>query len=167
VTVEIPLSTKGFVALVDDEDAPAVRAASGTWRASKDGRTVYVKRHVRKPNGRYTTQTLHQFLTGLELVDHANGDGLDNRRCNLRLATFSQNCANRRPRTDTATGFKGVSRLGNKWRARIQIDGRRTVLGSFATPEQAAAAYDAAALETFGVFARLNFPQTTTKETAQ
>lgn len=160
MTVRIPLSNSPLFALVDDVDSPAVLAAAGTWRADYDCRTIYVKRHIRKPGGSYTTQKLHQFLMGIPLVDHANGDGLDNRRCNLRPATFSQNAANRRPRTDTATGFKGVSRVtrSDMWSARIQINGVRTHLGVYPTPEKAALAYDRAALTTFGEFARTNFP---------
>lgn len=89
-------------------------------------------------------------------IDHDNGIPGDDRLDNLRLATRSQNNANVGKRRNNTSGFKGVFRCGNRWKA--QIGAARTVyLGLFATPEDAARAYDAAALEHHGEFARLNF----------
>lgn len=102
---------------------------------------------------------LHRFLWiywGLPLshLDHINGDGLDNRRANLRAATPMQNSANtRRPKNNTS-GYKGVSRVAKGWRAMISINRRNVWLGVFATPEDAAAAYWKAAVATRGEFAR-------------
>lgn len=154
MTREVPLS-RGLVALVDDEDYSAVLAA-GSWSARPRGSTTYAARHT----GR-TTQQLHTFLTGWPFVDHANGDGLDNRRANLRPATRSQNNANARLRPDSTTGYKGVTYIkrAGKWQARIRVDGHLHSLGYYADPEQAARAYDAAALEAWGEYARPNFPQ--------
>ena len=94
-----------------------------------------------------------------EDVDHRDGNGLNNRRKNLRPATVSQNLGNmRRLRSDCSSGFKGVTyirKLG-KWQARIQFQGKRTVLGCFATKELAAQAYDEAAKRIFGEFAAPN-----------
>jgi hypothetical protein len=89
-------------------------------------------------------------------VDHINGDGLDNRRANLRLASQRDNSANMAVRASSATGFKGVSwkRRNRKWQAQIG----RTYLGIFASAEEAARAYDHAAREAWGEFAHLNFP---------
>jgi hypothetical protein len=103
-------------------------------------------------------------LTGWPLTDHINGDGLDNRRTNLRQATPTQNNANCGIRGHNTSGYKGVSLRpdrGNRWRATIRIHGLQYFLGLFDDVEDAARAYDAAALELFGDFARLNFPEET------
>jgi hypothetical protein len=160
VTAEVPIS-RGLVAIVDDADLAAVVAA-GPWHACPRGRTVYVQSGVRRPDGRWTTQQLHTFPTGWQLVDHINRNGLDNRRSNLRPATHSQNSANAGRQTRSTSGFKGVHRgpvRGKAWRAQIHTAGKKRHLGTFDDPEEAARAYDAAAVELFGEFARTNFPQ--------
>jgi hypothetical protein len=104
---------------------------------------------------------LHTFLTGWPLVDHANGNGLDNRRSNLRLATGTQNNANRRLASNSTSGFKGVNlyKRTGRWRAHIAIHRQQKHLGYFRTAEEAARAYDIAALALFGEFALINFPK--------
>lgn len=87
-------------------------------------------------------------------LDHRNGNPTDNRLANLRLATLSQNIANARRRADNTTGFKGVVRQGQRFRAQIKQAGKTLHLGMFDTPEEAHAAYVAAARERFGDFAR-------------
>lgn len=98
-------------------------------------------------------------------IDHINGDKSDNRLSNLRLATRPQNIANSGPRPKNKTGFRGVSLCAHtgKWRASITLEGRSRNLGRFGTPEDAARAYDAAALAHHNEFARLNFPEGITK----
>lgn len=162
MTVEIPLSTKGYVTLVDDEDAHMVQTAR--WCAHKNGKNkqkVYVQGKVRV-DGRLVNVYLHRWLldapSGMD-VDHINGDPLDNRRNNLRLATRAQNCANTPPR---AGEFKGVHwhPYAGRWCARMNDGQKNRSLGYFTNPEDAARAYDAAAWEAFGEFAFLNFPET-------
>lgn len=153
---EIPLSC-GLVALVDDPDYELV-AAAAPWHAKRKGPRIYAHRNVRRADGAWTTQKMHVLITGLTHLDHRNGNGLDNQRANLRPATHGQNAANDRLRADSMSGFKGVSRSGRRWRARIVPGGREIYLGLFDTPEAAARAYDAAALELFGEFARINYP---------
>ena len=123
--VRIPLSS-GYEAIVDAEDADRVLSCGSQWRASVDGAgRVYVKRHAPKPGGGYRSQTLHAFLTGWPLVDHANGDPLDNRRANLRPATSVENARNRHVRSDSRTGLKGVRQhRPGRWSARIQLAAR-------------------------------------------
>lgn len=152
--------SSGLLARVDEADYARVVAA-GPWHAtpSRGGR-IYAQRGVRRADGRRTTQKLHTFLTEWRQVDHRNGDGLDNRRANLREANRTQNNANARRRVDNTSGFKGVTfdaRI-NRWSARIHVNNQRRSLGYHATAEEAARAYDAAAHEAFGEFARPNFP---------
>lgn len=99
----------------------------------------------------------HGYLP--EMVDHIDGDIYNNQIDNLRAATRYLNARNRRPNKGTATGYKGVSVHGDKYRSRIRCDDKRVHLGLFDTPEDAARAYDYAALEKHGEFARLNFPK--------
>jgi len=157
----IPL-TQGYQTTVDAEDYADLLAA-GPWQALIDDRTgtVYARRRVRDDDsGRYYGQLMHRYLLpGVEVVDHHNGNGLDNRRANLRPSTVTENNRNRRRRRDNTSGYKGVWTRGARWHARIKADGRERYLGSHPTPESAAHAYDAAARDLHGEFAALNFPQ--------
>jgi hypothetical protein len=143
--------TRGFVALVDDEDYDVVMAA-GPWHASGTGRTRYARHSYTQ-----TRQILmHVLLTGWPETDHINLNGLDNRRSNLRAATRFQNLGNRPVRSDSRSGLKGVRRhTSGRWIARCCRD----YLGIYDSAAEAAMAYDAAALAQFGEFARLNFPK--------
>jgi hypothetical protein len=155
----VPLS-RGLVAIVDDADYDLV-LAHGPWYADPSDVTFYA-RHNRWIGRRCTSVKLHQLLLDAPLVDHVNGDGLDNRRSNLRPASHVENARNRARRSDNRSGFKGVQhRDDGRWRARIQAPTRRIHLGIFPTRIEAAHAYDAAAIELFGEFARLNFPKET------
>jgi hypothetical protein len=156
VSIEIPL-TRGLVALVDDADFDLVVVA-GKWCAKPDHHTFYARRTPQR-DGKQRTVLMHTFITGWGFVDHRNGDGLDNRRSNLRPADNAKNQMNQAMRSNNTSGFKGVSRHRLKWRAEITLGGTRIGLGSFATPQEAARAYDAAAVELFGEYARPNFPQ--------
>lgn len=94
-------------------------------------------------------------------IDHADRDGLNNRFSNLRIVGFSENNINQRIRKDNSSGFKGVylhtPRYGSPgWRARLQVGKKRLHLGVFRTPEEAALAYNDAALRYYGEFALLN-----------
>jgi len=92
------------------------------------------------------------------MVDHKDGDGLNNQRSNLRRSSALQNSQNQRLSRRNKSGFKGVFFKGPKWMASIRMNGRSTHLGMFDSAEAAALAYDAAAAAAFGEFARLNFP---------
>lgn len=158
MTREIPL-TNGLVTLVDDADYEAVTTA-GPWHADHHAHLIYAARSSRRADGTAVTQRLHTFLVAAAYVDHRDSDGLNNRRSNLRPATASQNLANSRLRRDNTSGFKGVTffRRTGRWAAQITVAGKARGLGYFATAEEAAACYDAAAIEAWGEFARPNFP---------
>jgi len=154
----IPL-TKGYEAIVDDEDFEEL--SRHKWHAKVHGRpgAVYAARYFHR-NGKGITERMHRRIMqparGLD-VDHVNGNGLDNRRSNLRVCTRSENCANSNGHSDRASRFKGVVAVhGGVWRAKIEVNYRNIHLGRFATEEEAALAYNAAAVEHFGEFARLN-----------
>lgn len=105
---------------------------------------------------------LHRFLMGLPKgdgykVDHRNGDGLDCRRENMRVATHAQNMQNRKVQSNNTSGFRGVTWNQGKWAAVIKVLGRNVQLGRFADPKEAALAFDAKACEVRGEFARTNF----------
>lgn len=145
---QLPL-TRGLFALVDDEDYCRV-AEAGRWLAVPGGAGRYYAR-------RRLGLGLHSFLLGTtRIVDHVNGDTLDNRRANLRVASASQNMANRPGRS--RCGYRGVTSSEGAYRAQICPDGQRKYLGTFRTAEAAARAYDAAAIDLYGEFAFLNFP---------
>lgn len=158
MSVQIPL-TQGQVAIVDDEDAELV-LAQGKWGASRNRKSFYARRNAARPEGGQRTLYLHAFLTGYAITDHINGNGLDNRRSNLRDATATQNAANRGLDRNNTSGYKGVywHIRDRKWVAHMEAERATIWLGYHPTAEAAARAYDAAALECFGEFAWLNFP---------
>lgn len=151
-TVSVEL-TQGKVVILDAQDWALVSDVK--WRAHR-GRTTWYARSRR--NGRQVW--MHRLILAAPKgfdVDHIDGNGLNNRRENLRLASVSENRRNVHVAV-AKSGFKGVSpgRSGRKWRAQIQVDKKKIHLGTFSTKEEACAAYDRAALKYFGEFARTN-----------
>lgn len=143
---------------VDPEDFD--RVSAHRWSAARDGQTYYALRRLTLArDGRNSTESMHVFILGARGIDHIDGNGLNNTRANLRRANQHQNGGNRRPQAGRA--WKGVSRVGSRWRAGIEVRGLRINLGTHSSPEQAARAYDLAAQEHFGEFARLNFAKET------
>jgi hypothetical protein len=141
--------------LVSPQDSYVLESRVWTIRRGKPGHTSYA---IARVGGRMTF--LHVFIMqpihGLH-VDHVNGNGLDNRRENLRIVSHSQNMQNARSLRG-ASRFKGVAKHNNtsKWRAYISIARRQIHLGMFDTEIAAARAYNAAALAHFGKYAKLN-----------
>ena len=139
--------------LVDDDQYEALSRHS--WRVNAGGYAIRTS---------YDTVLMHRQILGVhggpEIIDHINMDKLDNRSSNLRLCTRQQNNCNSPPRRSSKTGLKGVIHLPTlkkkPYRACLQAHGVSHFLGYHATAQQAADAYDQAALLHHGAFARLN-----------
>lgn len=158
---KIPLTQDQF-AIVDDADYEWL--SQFKWCADKRVRTFYVIRSQRI-KGKNFFIYMHRLILGLERddkreADHVNGDGLDNRRSNLRIVTHRQNLWNLSAQSERGSSrFKGVSwyKRDKKWRSGIRYNDQLIHLGYFDDEIDAAKAYDVKAKELFGEFARLNF----------
>jgi len=141
--------SQGYETLVDDEDYESL-PKSGWYVRKGSGGKVYAERHFGSQ-----TRLMHNVLMGGRGVDHINGSGLDNQRSNLRFATQSQQGANRRV-VKAASGFKGVFKYGNRWRAEITCQYKVYRSEKYKYPQEAALAYDKLATDLFGEFAATN-----------
>jgi hypothetical protein len=155
---EITLSN-GMVALIDDGDAETIGRYK--WHASttKRSKTHYAKARITHPQ---VGSFMHRVILCFPLltVDHINGNGLDNRRCNLRFCTHQQNSLNVRNRLCPKTSrFRGVyfCKTTKKWCAQIRHNMKLITIGSFNDELSAAIAWDERALQLRGDFAILNF----------
>lgn len=154
MTKMIPL-TQGKFAKVDDEDYD--RISQHKWSLSG----IYAARATSYLTGKRRTVMMHREIMstpdGME-TDHVNGDGLDNRRANLRICTHAENGRNRKAQDGSMSGYKGVSwiKRDRKWRAQIKVGGSLFFLGQSKNPIGCAVAYNEAAKKYFGKYARLN-----------
>jgi hypothetical protein len=155
--VHLPVLTPGggvTLTLVDPADAD--RLAHRSWWLHPDG---YAASDITSGTGKVIAYLHREILApppGL-VVDHINGNRLDNRRANLRVATPSENNANSRDRP-RRSGYRGVywHRQAERWVSQISVNGRLRHLGLFDDPEEAAKAYDVAARAAWGPYARTN-----------
>jgi hypothetical protein len=165
--MKLILLTQGQTTIVDDDDF--ARYGHLKWHYSHGRAVRRVGKWTRDKSGVKGTVWLHREIMGNPdglVVDHINGNALDNRRANLRLCTQRENSANQsKTSRGTTSPYKGVYHSSNpksvkKFHAYIGSAraGERQHLGSFATELEAAQAYNKAAITKWGEFARLNLP---------
>jgi hypothetical protein len=157
MTKSIPL-TKGRFALVDDADYEWLNQKK--WCLKSVGSKEYAAANFW--NGKGNVVTMHRYILGKacegKMVDHKDGNGLNNQRSNLRPCTHSENMRNVKKPSVNTFPYKGVRPQGRGWRADMSCNNKTIYLGTFDGVEEAARAYDKKAKELFGEFARLNFP---------
>ena len=145
--------TRGLYTVVDEEDYD--RLINRTWYASKSGNTFVAR------SDSPTRILMHRLIlnaeNGIE-VDHIDGNSLNNLRSNLRLCSHRLNICNQRTQLYKSSMYKGVSwsKVAKRWHAYIKCSGVRSHLGYFDTQEEAAKAYNNAAITLFGEFAKIN-----------
>jgi hypothetical protein len=161
------ISRNKYIILVDDEDYEWLNKYTWRVRKSPSGTKFYAYTQSKKKYLGGVT-TMHRLVLGLirekrklEIVDHINRDGLDNRKENLRKVTKQQNEMNSDIRKNNKTGYKGVSfrKDTRKYRSYIAIDGKQINLGCYNLPEDAAIAHDKEVLKLFPNHAYTNFPK--------
>lgn len=145
--------TLGYVAIVDDADYAYLNQFKWYVMATGPHRKLYAARWINGQN-----LYMHVDIMNVVGVDHANGNGLDNCRSNLRVATHMQQMWNFPSHQGSSSQFKGVwwSKRSKKWQAGITCEGHKLHLGYYTDEIEAARAYDDAARAHFGSFARLN-----------
>jgi hypothetical protein len=156
--------TQGKFALVDEsrfEELSRYNWCAVNIKGKTNRSDRWYAKRVAYGKGKAKSLPMHRVILNAPegfLIDHENGDSLDNRAENLRIATMAQNAMN--SSNIGKSGFKGVSRVASgKFIAKVTGNGRYEYLGRFKTAEEAARAYDGAARRLHGSFARLNFPE--------
>ena len=156
-TIQIQL-TCGYAAIIDGVDADL---ATRKWHAQRAGIKSDDHYAAARPKGKGVA-FLHRLILARiigrplapgEITDHIDGNKLNNRRANLRLATFAENTRNRALNKNNTSGYKGVKKSGDRWMARIKFNKQQIYLGTFDTPKEAHAAYCEAARKYHGEFA--------------
>lgn len=151
--------TQGLFASIDDDDLEIV--SPHKWCSHRIGRTVYAMTNLKLPSGKKIILHMHRKIMKPPsdlVVDHIDGNGLNNVRSNLRICTRGENAGRQKPQIGTTSRFKGVSwyKSRSKWQAYINIKGKKIGLGYFYSEEVAAVAYNEAAVRLFGDLAVLN-----------
>lgn len=150
---------KEFKVLVDDEDHRFLMRFKWHIVQHKYSQNVRYAVTVFNSGGKRINLPMQRLLCGMrKLIDHKNRNGLDNRKENLRPATQAENARNCSSRTNK-TGFRGVSKTGNKFYCQLRANGLQKFSHGFATAEEAAREYDRLSLKYHKEFGVLNFPE--------
>jgi hypothetical protein len=151
------------IVLVDDEDYERLKNFKWYYNNHNSSGIGYAFRFVKISPTQRKFLSMHRQILGLPpgsipMVDHKDGNGLNNCKSNLRICTNQQNQFNSKLRSDNTSGFKGVyySFKEKKWRSTIKIGKKRMCLGAFSNKIDAAKAYNQAAIEHIGEFAKIN-----------
>jgi hypothetical protein len=155
VTKEIPL-TRGKIAIVDDEDYEYL--SKHKWYAINSG--GYATRAYME-DGKKIVVRMHRLIMNVPedlVVDHIDGNTLNNQKANLRICTRAENCRNRGINKNNTSGYKGVywNKSKKRWAASIRYNRKRVNCGHYKCEHEAAAAYNLKAIELFGEYAWLN-----------
>lgn len=166
---KIPL-TKGKFAIVDDEDFEWLSQWKWSYKKNQCGQEYARRSSKRDAYGKVSTILMHRVILDAPdgmLVDHINHDGLNNTRKNIRICNRRQNSMNMEKSVGYSSKFKGVAwhKNNKRWVASIRINYFRKHLGSFSREEDAAEAYDSAAIKHFKEFACINFPENNGQQT--
>ena len=167
--MELIIQTKSFgdkIVLIDDEDFDLIK--DYVWHIQLDKGNYYARCNTWK-NGKRKSPKIHRIIMGVAdspkpHIDHINGNGLDNRKCNLRTATIAENSRNVGCNSRSVTGYKGVSlytkhRMAGYYAVRLRHDKKTYFGGYFKDPIEAAKKYDELAKKYHGEFAYLNFKE--------
>ena len=161
MVVQFPIS-RGLFALVDEEDLPKIQGFKWHVYRKPRGKVTYAARSITLPAGNRSKVYMHRaIMADAWMVDHRDGDGLNNTRANLRAAETAENNRNiGKPRHGVTSQFKGVCwhPKAGKYQATVRYNRKNIYLGLFVDERDAAWAYDREARRRFGSFARTNFP---------
>lgn len=151
--MEIEIS-KGVFTLIDKEDL--IYFVNRRWHPFKNRDKLYVRGWIKDSKKKVLFHREILNAPPEKQVDHINGNTLDNRKCNLRLCNSTDNARNKSAYKSNTSGYKGVSKAGKKWIGHIGVNKKKLYLGVFSTKEEAALAYNEAAIKYHGEFAKLN-----------
>lgn len=145
------------IIFIDDEDLEKV--SKYQWKINKRRHKFYAQAWVKETD---QTTMMHRLIMDVTIgdskvvIDHKDGNGLNNVKSNLRVCTNKQNCWNRGLDKNSKTGFRGVNRRGNGYIARIRVDDKLIHLKWTKDINIAVQAYNEAAIKYYGEYARLN-----------
>lgn len=156
--MKVIYTKKGEEIFVDDEDYEILNKRKWhSHKSSSSGHHLSVVTTLIEKGKSPRTIYMHQYIfPWATIIDHIDGNPFNNQKSNLRLCSHLENSRNRKIHRNNQSGYKGVYRVRDKWRAQIRLDKKLVNIGYFLNKEDAAKAYNECARKYFGEFARLN-----------